>query len=319
MSICIYDEGKYDSDTYGIGTDTGSLIGNACLVFNKEEVLIGNAKVSPASIAYYEGIPQGQYGIDRYGLQPNMPLIGNARLYKLNNQENLVGNAELIYIFSDDFIGNARLGYFDVQKSLIGNGRLESLNVQETIIGNASLFIEYDTSFEGTAWLTYPKHIYVDGVDYLANVFNYRYEDPLNDVPPAVLKIAGISPSNTDIAIDKEVRIVEGGKLRFFGVVRKVNYLDNDVAEITCKGYIIKFNDRKLYNSTSANYTTLWESTRTDSVCTDLVDGQNVLISGTLYDNGVDFDVKNQNDTMYKTVKRLAKFGLGDFEVTRAA
>jgi hypothetical protein len=317
--ICRYDSGIYGTDEYGIPNVQKTIGGNAKLVFKRVKTITGNAKILPARMAYYGGSPQGQYGIDKYGLQPNKTLIGNARLFKNNRQKTIIGNARLERLgVRYDLTGNARLFKIDIS-SIIGNARLERLGVRYDLTGNAKLVYKRVKTITGNAYLAFGRHLYINGIEYIGHNMNYYYNDPINDTQKCTLKLANITKTNTDVAVEKEIRIVEGGKLRFFGIIRKVNYDDNDSVEVTGKSYDIKLDDRKLLNSGDDTYTTIWSGTRTDDVCSDVLAGQTILEEGTLEDNGSNFNIKNQNESRLATIKRMATWGLGDYYITRAA
>jgi hypothetical protein len=171
----------------------------------------------------------------------------------------------------------------------------------------------------GNAYLIFGRHLYINGVEYISHNMNYIYSDPLDDTQKCTLKLSNVTKTNTDVAIEKEIMIVEGGKLRFFGVIRKVNYDDNDSVEVTGKGYDIKLDDIKLLNSVNNTYTTEWVNLRTDDVCSDILTGQTLFEEGTLEDNGDNFNIKNQNESRLATIKRMSNWGLGDYYITRSA
>jgi hypothetical protein len=117
------------------------------------------------------------------------------------------------------------------------------------------------------------------------------------------------------VQINKEVEIWEHNELKHYGVIRRVAYVDNNSAKVTSKGWITTLKDRKYYNS--GTYTKTWSATRTNNVMTDVLGAQSTLSSGTLYNNGTNFNFKNENETLYDSVKKLVKWGLGDFEVVK--
>lgn len=158
---------------------------------------------------------------------------------------------------------------------------------------------------------------YINNTDYFGHLFNLYYKDLLNEVKEATIQLSGIASTNTDIVINKQVRIVENSTNMFFGKIRNIKRLNNNVLEVTCKGYLIILTDRKLWNAGDSTYTTEWTATRTNTVNTALIAGQATLVAGTLYDNGVNFNIKNQNQSMWTTVQRMVNLGLGEVYCTR--
>jgi hypothetical protein len=313
-------EGLYSKSRL-VKTTEITKFGNANLYFHHQIIKDGNARIGKYRNITLDGnarlldeIQSNNNGNARVTLTSETTLDGDVRLLDIK-QSNLNGNAFIYWEFEGEINGTARLIFTSgVNKS--GNARLIKENIEITKDSNARVLKELvELTKTGTAGLFYQRKILINSVEYVSKVVNARWTDPLNEEPEAILQIREIDPTNTDVQINKEVEIWEHNELKYYGVIRRVAYVDNNSAKVTSKGWITTLKDRKYYNS--GTYTKTWSATRTNNVMTDVLGAQSTLSSGTLYNNGTNFNFKNENETLYDSVKKLVKWGLGDFEVVK--